>query len=57
MIWFQTHKEVEAIRNAVRALKLFNGHDSYCNLRAHYGEKWWDEINKIIKDLEEVLKS
>lgn len=36
---------------AADALKLFNGHDSNANLKARFGDKWWDHIGRIESDL------
>jgi hypothetical protein len=39
---------------AADALKVFNGHDSYANLNYRYGQKWWDKITEIEKDLRDL---
>ena len=55
-MWFLKKKERQTILEAAKALKIFNGHDSYANLRHNYGEDWWNEITRIEKDLRDLVK-
>lgn len=50
--WWMNKDEREVIRRAAEALRVFNGHDSGANLRHRYGEKWWEAITKLERDLQ-----
>lgn len=52
----RSHQEKKVITNAADALKTFNGHDSGANLKARYGEKWWDAIKDFETDLRDLLR-
>lgn len=43
------------IREAADALAIFTGHDTQPRLKSHYGEKWWEPINKVEKHLRAML--
>ena len=43
------------IKEAVKALRIWTGHDSGPNMRHHYGERWWEPINAIRNNLESLL--
>lgn len=38
---------LDLIRRMLEAIRLFNGHDSSTNLRARYGESWWEAIEAM----------
>lgn len=42
---------IDLMERAAKALKVFTGHDSYPNLKHHYGEKWWEPMDKLRLEL------
>lgn len=38
-----------------QALKIFTGHDSYPNLRHHYGNEWWEPVDQMRDELRALL--
>lgn len=55
MLFFVNEEDTQTIKDAIKALTIFIGHDSYENLKARYGEEWWNEIDRIKNELRELI--